>query len=94
MRVRTAKAYPDAIFHDVLFADFSRDQFAVVEQIYEAFDLPMSDAGAAAMQAFIADNPKGKHGIHRYEPHEFGVKPDLVREMFAPYIERFDLRPE
>ena len=94
MRVRTAKAYPDAIFYDMYFPDFVRDQFAVVENIYRALDLPMSDAGARRMRAFIADNPKGKHGIHRYEPEEFGVKPELVRDIFRPYIEHFDLRAE
>lgn len=94
MQVRAAKSYPDAIFCDVLFPDFAADQFAVVEHIYKTFDLPMSDHGARRMKAFIADNPKGKHGIHRYEPAEFGVKPEIVREVFKPYIERFDLRPE
>jgi Sulfotransferase family len=94
MRVRTAKEYPDAIFYDMYFPDFVRDQFAAVENIYRALDLPMSDDGARRMRAFIADNPKGKHGIHRYEPEEFGVKPELVRDIFRSYIEHFDLRAE
>ena len=46
------------------------------------------------MQAFIADNPKGKHGIHRYAPEEFGVEPAAVRRAFRNYIERFGLAPE
>ena len=92
--VRTAKQYPDAIFHDVRFSDFIRDQFAVVEQIYEAFDLQMTEAAAARMKWYIADNPQGKHGIHRYAPEEYGIKPQLVRGEFRPYIERFDLPPE
>jgi hypothetical protein len=94
MAVRAAKKYPKAKFYDLQFTDFARDQFAAVEKIYSALDLPMSDDGARAMRAFIADNPKGKHGIHRYEPEEYGVDPDKVRETFRPYIERFELRPE
>jgi hypothetical protein len=46
------------------------------------------------MQTFIADNPKGKHGLHLYTPEEYGIDPDIVRETFRPYIERFDLAPE
>jgi len=92
--VRAAKDYPDAVFYDMKFADFVRDQFAVVEKIYEAFDLPMSEEGAARMKWFIADNPQGKHGIHRYEAHEYGIDPAVVRKEFRPYIERFDLKPE
>jgi hypothetical protein len=92
--IRAAKDYPDALFYDMRFADFVADQFAVVRRIYEAFDLPMSDEAAARMKWFIADNPQGKHGIHRYEAHEYGIDPAVVREQFRPYIERFDLKPE
>jgi hypothetical protein len=92
--VRMAKDYPDAVFYDMKFSDFVRDQFAVVERIYDAFDLPMTEEGAARMRAFIADNPQGKHGIHRYQPEEYGIDPAVVRNTFRPYIERFDLRPE
>jgi hypothetical protein len=92
--IRAAKEYPQAVFYDMKFADFVRDQFAVVQQIYEAFDLPLSDEAAARMKWFIADNPQGKHGIHRYEAHEYGIDPAVVRAQFRPYIERFDLKPE
>ena len=92
--VRAAKDYPQAVFYDMKFSEFVRDQFGVVEQIYDAFDLPMSEEGAARMKFFIADNPQGKHGIHRYEPHEYGIDPAVVRAQFRPYIERFGLAPE
>ncbi len=92
--VRGAGNYPQALFYDLRFSDFIRDQFAAVEQIYEAFDLPMTGAAAARMKWFIADNPPGKHGIHRYAPHEYGIEPQSVRRDFRHYIERFDLPPE
>jgi len=94
IEVRSQGEYPDARFYDMHFSDFVADQFAVVRRIYEAFDLPMTVLGAARMQAFIADNPKGKHGIHRYAPEEFGVEPSAVRRAFRNYIERFGLAPE
>ena len=92
--VRAAKDYPEAIFYDMKFSKFVRNQFAVVEEIYDAFGLPMTEEGAARMKWFIADNPQGKHGIHRYEAHEYGIDPEVVRRDFRPYIERFDLQPE
>ena len=94
LQVRTANEYPDAVFYDMFFSDFVADQFAEITKIYEALDIPMSDEGAAAMQAYIADHPKGKDGIHRYEPEEYGVDPAEVRRQFATYIDHFDLRPE
>ena len=93
-RVRGAKRYPDALFYDMLFDDFVAGQFAEIEKIYAAFGLPMTESGAAKMQDFIADNPKGKHGIHRYSPEEYGVVPEKIHEAFRSYIERFDLKPE
>ena len=86
--------HPDAVFHDMLFRDFVRDQFGVVEQIYDAFGLPMSGEAADRMRAFIADNPQGKHGVHAYTPQQFGVVPEKVRAAFSEYIDRFGLGPE
>lgn len=94
IEIRQAADYPDAIFYDMYFPDFIADQFSQVEKIYEAFDLPMSDAGAERMQAFIDDNPPGKHGIHRYSPEEFGVVPEAVRDQFRDYIDHFGLEEE
>jgi hypothetical protein len=92
--VRGASDYPEAIFMDVLFPDFAADQFAVIEQIYQAFGRPMSAEEAAAMREYIRDNPKGKHGVHAYTPEEYGIRPDAVRQSFHHYIDRFDLQPE
>jgi hypothetical protein len=92
--VRSAREYPQALFYDMKFSDFIRDQFAVVSKIYEAFSLPMTVEAAARMKWFIADNPQGKHGIHRYSPEEYGIEPEVVRREFRPYIERFNLPPE
>ncbi len=95
IRIReAADQYPDAIFYDVLFTDFVRDQFSVAESIYEAFDLPMTDGAAAGMKAFIADNPPGKHGVHAYRPEDYGIVPEQVRAEFAEYIDYFGLPTE
>ena len=92
--VRAAREYPHAVFYDMRFTDFVADQFAEIEKIYDALGLPMSDGGAAAMRTYIADHPKGKDGIHRYAPEEFGVDPATVRREFARYVDHFALAPE
>lgn len=92
--VRAQEKFPKAQFYDMYFQDFVTDQFAVVEKIYDTFDLPMTGEAADRMKAFIADNPKDKHGIHRYSPDEYGVDPEQIRESFRPYMERFGLESE
>ena len=94
LEVRSAHEYPDALFYDMYFHDFVADQFREIAKIYDAFDLPMTGAGADAMRMYIAEHPKGVDGIHRYEPEEYGVDPVAVRHAFAGYIEHFGLRPE
>jgi len=91
IKVRAARDYPDAIFHDMMFHDFITDQFATIEKIYDAFSLPMSDVGAERMKAFIAANPPGVHGAHNYTPEEYGIDPQRIRADFADYIDHFDL---
>ncbi len=91
LHVRAERDYPDAIFYDMHFSDFVADQFDVVEKIYEAFGLPISDEAETRMRAFIDANPKGKHGAHQYTPEEYGVDPKAVRHAFREYIERFQL---
>ncbi len=92
--VRDSGAYPEAVFYDMQFSDFVADQFAVIGQIYDALGLPMTDAAAARMRAFIADNPKGKHGTHDYTPEQYGIDPAVIRKDFSAYIDRFALAPE
>jgi hypothetical protein len=92
--LRAEHDYPQAQFYDMHFKDFASDQFAVVEQIYDTFGLPMTGEAADRMKAFIADNPKDKHGIHRYSPAEYGVNPERIRDSFRLYMERFGLESE
>jgi hypothetical protein len=94
MAVRSLGPYPDAIFYDMYFSDFVADQFAVVSDIYDALGLAMTDEAATRMKAFIADNPKGKHGLHLYTAEEYGIDPEIVRRDFQAYIEQYSLRPE
>ena len=94
IEVRTKNPAPEVQFYDMYFQDFVADQLGTVEKIYRAFDLPLGDEAARRMRAFIAENPKDKHGIHRYSPHEYGIDPEAIRETFRPYLDHFGLEPE
>lgn len=80
----------DAI-HDVQYADMIRDPLATVRKIYDHFDEPYTPAAEAAMNAYMADNPQGKHGKHSYSLEEYGLTKEGVRAHFRDYIERFEI---
>ena len=92
--VRDSGEFLHAACHDMHFQDFVADQFAVVSDVYSALGLPMTEQAAPRMQAFIADNPKGKNGLHLYTPEEYGIDPAQVRRDFAPHIEHHAVAPE
>ena len=77
--------------HDVQYADTLRDPIGTVRGIYEHFGEPLTAEAEAAMQAYLADNQKGKHGKHSYDLAEYGLSAEGVRERFRDYIERYDI---
>lgn len=85
-----AKHGADAI-HDVQYADVMRDPIDTVRGIYERFDEPFTPEAEAAMQAYMVDNQKGKHGKHSYDLAEYGLTKEGVHERFKSYIERYDI---
>jgi hypothetical protein len=80
---------------DVLFHEFMADDVAMVERIYDRAGLPMTAAARGELDAFMAANPRGKHGRLEYDlAGHFGLDPAAVRERFAFYFERFAVTPE
>ena len=85
-----AKHGADSI-HDVQYADTMRDPMAVVRGIYQRFDEPLTAEAEAAMLAYLAANPKGRHGSHSYDLAEYGLSKEAVRERFKDYIDSYEI---
>ena len=50
---------------------------------------PTRPTAERAMRAFLAANPKDKHGAHRYSLEQFGLDADEQDRRFAAYRARF-----
>ncbi|MEX2209030.1 MAG: sulfotransferase [Myxococcota bacterium] len=81
-------------FVDVQFGELTGDALGVVERIYAHFGLALSGEARARMQRFIADNPREKHGVHRYRLEDFGLDPAHERRRFSAYSEQFRVPDE
>jgi hypothetical protein len=80
---------------DVPFHEFMADDVGMVEQIYARNDRAMTPATRAQLDAFMAANPRGKHGRLEYDlAGDFGLDPDAVRDRFAYYFGRFPIVAE
>jgi hypothetical protein len=76
---------------DVDYGALMRDPIGEVRKLYTHFNEPFTAAAEKAMIAFLANNPKGKHGRHDYSLEEFGLSNAQVREHFRDYSARFKL---
>jgi hypothetical protein len=87
-------AHPEHPIVDVQYTDLVRDPVATVAAIYDATGSSLSEDAAAAIAAHVAANPKGKHGAHRYDLAEFGLRAEEVAERFAGYADRYGVELE
>jgi len=78
-------------FHDVSHGEFVRNPMAVVRGIYERFSLTLDPSTEREMLQWIARNPRGKHGEHRYSMSDCGLDDTAVQEQFMEYVEVFGL---
>src|SRR5206468_2593605 len=73
---------------DVVFDEFMADDIGTVAAIYERADLPMTDVARRRLDAFMSENPRGKHGQLAYDLRaDFGLEPAAVRERFMDYCD-------
>ena len=76
---------PGEMFVDCSQRELVDEPMAVVERVYRAFDLDLSDAARSALQGHIDANPKGKHGRHEYDLASFGLTREMIDDRFAFY---------
>ncbi|MBA2326447.1 MAG: sulfotransferase [Actinobacteria bacterium] len=79
---------------DVRFDEFMADDIAMVERIYDLAGQPFTPETRAAMDAFMADHPRGKFGGVRYDLTAFGLDRDERRDALRFYVERFGITEE
>ena len=89
--VRDRGLLPESHVMDVHFRDFMADMPGTVKRIFEFADQPFTEETARAIDAFLRDNPKGKHGLVDYRLEDLGIDPEERREALAFYRERYNV---
>ena len=77
---------------DVHYHDLVRDPQATVARIYETFEVELPESMPEAIARHLAENPKGKHGHHRYSAEDFGLRNEEIKERFSAYIEEYNVQ--
>jgi hypothetical protein len=79
-------------FVDIQFEQVITDPVAALRGAYDQLGLPWSDGIERAMRTFLAENPRGKHGAHRYSLDDFGLDLGEIRARFRRYCDRFGVQ--
>jgi hypothetical protein len=66
----------------------------VMPDVFAALDLEWTSSLDAAIRRWREENPKGKRGAHEYSLEEYGLSRGEIAEVFAEYIQRFDIPSE
>ena len=82
---------PQHQFLDVDFDAIEKDPLGTIERVYDFLGWPLGPEGRAAINAFLAANPKNKHGVHRYTLEQFGLSRAAEAARFRSYCERFGI---
>ena len=76
-------------FYDAHFEGTLGDAVGQIERAYAHFGLDFTEEARERMSAFLAANPRGSRGVHRYERADFGLDLGEIRERFAEYVDEF-----
>ena len=93
--VRDRDAVPAERSIDVGFHHLNGNEMPVLEEFYRCAGIDIPPALADRFTAYIAGNRRGVKGAVPYDlQRHFGVTAAELREPFAFYLDRFDVRPE
>lgn len=91
MNLRESQTTNNNQFYDIVYEDLSRDPIATVQKMYSHFGFTMTETAKYNMKTFLAQNPKHRHGVHRYSLSEYGLTEEEILSHFKPYIHRYAL---
>ncbi|MEA3178015.1 MAG: hypothetical protein QOI59_1538 [Gammaproteobacteria bacterium] len=76
-------------FFDIHFAPFQKNPLPFIEQLYAFLGEELTAEASARMEHWRAQTPREKQGEHRYDPADFGLSIEGLRERFRFYSDRF-----
>lgn len=87
-RAEVVRTKSSARFIDIEFRDFTQDQMGAIRKIYEAFDLTLTPATEAKMQAWLNAHPHQPGTGPKHRPEDFGLTRKGLEARFAAYRAR------
>jgi len=93
-RATAARNHAPGRVCDVHYTDLLADPIGTVRGIYRHFGDEVPAEMESGMQRWLAQNPRNKHGPHRYDLEQFGLDQASIDGLFGEYRQRFGIVPE
>lgn len=74
---------------DVSYRRLVESPLATVCDLYEQLGRTIPNGLELAVSRWLAENPQGRHGNHRYDLGMFGLASEDISAAFEPYLEEF-----
>jgi Sulfotransferase family len=81
-------------FVDVHFQSLLRDPVETIRACYRGMGRDFTSEHAERIRSYLAEKPRGKFGVHKYTPEEWGFTRDELRQSLAPYVSHFGIELE
>jgi hypothetical protein len=78
-------------FFDAYFEDTIRDPVDQLRGAYAHFGLELTETTRERMSTFLAANPRGSRGVHKYVREDFDLDLDEIRERCSEYCSEFNV---
>ena len=75
-------------FVDVHFQSLLKDPVETLRRAYGAMGRAFGREHEERIRRYLAEKPRGKFGVHRYTPEEWGFTEEEIRRKLGAYIER------
>ena len=90
--LEVSRERPDDIYH-LYYDELTADPLAQMKKVYAWLGDAWTDASEAGMKRWIADNPQGRFGQHRYSLERWGFTKLGLEPYFADYLRVHPVSP-
>ena len=78
----------------LLYRELVADPIAAVRRLYAEFDTELHPVHVRRMQLWMQSRGQDAFGRHAYDPADFDLSEDSIRDRYSSYIARYEIPAE
>lgn len=84
-----ARTYPNQV-KSIDYKKLVANPHEVVREIYSSFGYPVDNKQEELISQWLEENPRHKHGVHKYSLEDFGLSDADIKNRFSRYYDEYD----